>query len=165
MSTYHLQEAELELPNAWQDNTINTFVLAGPKGRGNVANVVITRDHQTDSDEVDHYADLQLVEAAKGLQGYKLRWRRALELDGQSALEVSYTWRTPERIEIEQRQAYVRWGGHFLIFTLTTKRQDMDAHEAAWRALLVSVRLRPHGRPSPPLMSEERTVRLPDNEA
>ena len=57
-------------------------------------------------------------------------------------MEVDFTWKTPERIEIQQRQAYVQWGEVFVIFTLTTKKKDFQQHETVWEEIVRSVQVR-----------------------
>jgi Tfp pilus assembly PilM family ATPase len=56
--------------------------------------------------------------------------------------QVDYAWVTPERIEIRQRQAYVRYQTSFLIFTLTARADEFESHETAWDNAIASVRLR-----------------------
>lgn len=141
MANYRLHEADIEIPDGWQDHTINAYSLVAPQG-GNAVNFTITRDSLTQSVNVQSYADLQLVEAAKKLKGYKLLGRRSISLDGEPAIEATYTWITPEKIQIQQRQAYVMRARTFVIFTLTTRVADSQGYEKTWGAILGSVRLR-----------------------
>jgi hypothetical protein len=141
MKAYRLHEADIQIPDNWQDNTINTFSLSSGKG-SNVANLTITRDAVTQSKDVQSYADQQLVEAAKKLKGYTLLERQAIQVNQQPAVEANYTWTTPERIEVQQRQVYVKHGTAFLIFTLTSRASDFKDYEATWGDFVGSIRLR-----------------------
>jgi|SRR5262245_16619892 len=140
---YRLNEADILLPDYWKDTTINAFVLPSSTKAGEAeATFVITRDQESKSDRVEHYADTQLVEAAKKLNRYKYIDRQSIRISNQPAVQVEYTWVTPDRIEVRQRQAYVRYGRSFLIFTLTVRARDFEVHETAWENAIASVRLR-----------------------
>jgi hypothetical protein len=141
MTAYRLHEADIEIPNGWRDNTIHAFSI-GESHETSAANFVITRDSVTQCDDVSAYADQQLVEAAKKLKGYKLLGRKPVSVSGIPAMETNYTWLTPERIQIQQRQAYVKRGAQFLIFTLTSKSESFKSHEPTWAAIMESIRLR-----------------------
>src|SRR5690242_19153498 len=120
MKEYRLNEGDIRVPKDWRDRTVNAFVLPQADGGGSATSFVVTRDTETQSATVEHYADLQLVEAAKKLGRYKLIERCRTQISGESAMQVDYTWVTPERIAVWQRQAYVQYADYFLIFTLTT---------------------------------------------
>ena len=141
MKPYRLHEADIQVPDDWQDGTINTFSLEGAGGKS-AANFVVTRDPKTKVADVQAYADQQLVTAAKHLKGYELTERRLTQVSGQQAVEVDFTWKTPERIEIQQRQAYLQWGELFVIFTLTAKKADFRQHEGVWEEIVQSVQVR-----------------------
>jgi hypothetical protein len=143
MKSYRLNEADLILPDNWKDTTINAFILPSSNKAGEAeATFVITRDSETKQDGVEHYADLQLVEAAKKLNRYKLIERRQTKISNRPAIQVDYTWVTPERIEIRQRQAYVSYQSAILIFTLTVRASDFEPHQPAWENAISSLKLR-----------------------
>src|SRR5262245_52188819 len=116
MSVYRINEADIDVPSTWTDNTLNAFTLPAPNSTG-VANIVITRDTLGDKD-IEAYADQQLVEAAKKLSGYQLLSRAHTNVDGRPAIETNYVWTTPQRVEIHQRQTCVARGDRVLVFTL-----------------------------------------------
>lgn len=141
MAVYHLNEADVLIPDGWEDSTINAFSIPARNGAG-ASNLVITRDAKTRSADVRAYADQQLVEAAKKLKAYRLIGRRETQIAGRPAVEVDYVWTTPERIELQQRQAYLEVDGVFLAFTLTARHTGFAAVNALWAPFLDSVRLR-----------------------
>jgi hypothetical protein len=145
MKPYRLNEADIEVPDHWKDGTINAFMIPSAKNPGEAdASFVITRDADSESKDVEHYADSQLVNAAKNLNRYKFIERRAAEISQEPAMEIDYTWVTPERIEIRQRQAYIMYDGFFLIFTLTSRAGDFARYEAMWEQAIASVQLHTH---------------------
>jgi hypothetical protein len=141
MQEYRLNEADLVIPDGWQDNTIKAFSAPVTNGGGS-ANFVITRDAKTGSPDVAAYADQHLVESAKKLKGYNLIGRRSQPVDGQPSITVDYTWSTPDRIEVQQRQAYVQHGAMFLIFTMSAKSVDFSRFEGEWNKFMAGVRIR-----------------------
>src|SRR5215475_5459432 len=140
---YRLNEADILLPDYWKDTTINAFVLPSSTKAGEAeATFVITRDQESKSERVDHYADAQLVEAAKKLNRYKYIDRQSIRISNQPAVPVEYTWVTRDRIEVKQRQAYVMYRRSFRIFTLTVRTSEFQVHETTWENASASVRLR-----------------------
>jgi hypothetical protein len=143
MKSYRLNEADILLPDNWKDTTINAFILPSSNKAGEAeATFVITRDSETKQDSIEQYADLQLVEAAKKLNKYKLLGRRQTTIGNRPAIQVDYTWVTPERIEIKQRQAYLSYQTSILIFTLTVRASDFEPYQTAWENAIASVKLR-----------------------
>ena len=141
MSSYRLYEGSIEIPDGWKDQTMNAFMFPEPNGKGAKASIVVSRDYETKSDNIGHYADLQLVEAAKKLPKYKLIRRNEIQISGQSAMQVDYTWATPERVEIRQRQAFLKYKDYFLMLTLTVPVNDFSKYEAMWSETLKTVRI------------------------
>lgn len=139
MKTYRLYEGFINIPKAWKDQTLNAFSIPNQGKAGAKASFVVSRDSETKSETLEHYADLQLVEAAKKLPRYKLIRRNAAEVDGRPAMQADYTWFTPERIEIRQRQMFVAEADYFLIMTLTAQAKDFQSYEAMWKETLNSV--------------------------
>ena len=140
MRSYRIQEADLTLPEAWADETINAFVL--PRGGGDgQASFVVTRDRAQREATLEAYCDAQLVEAAKKLGGFQLGWRRPVPLDGAEAMELDYAWTTPEGVALRQRQIYAKRPEGFLIFTLTARRGDYALHERGFVEAMASIRL------------------------
>ena len=143
MGQYRLHEGEIHIPDEWKDLSINSFVLPGQKGSSGEASLVITRDAEAPARDVQSYVDFQTVEAAKKLKGYKLVNRQSFTVNGQPAAECTYTWTTPERVTVQQRQVCVRRGKVFLTMTMTAKATDFDKYEQAWKAAVQSLKLRP----------------------
>ena len=139
MKRYQLYEGSIEIPDEWKDQTMNAFMLPETSGKGAQASIVISRDYETKSETVEHYADLQLVEAAKKLPKYKLLRRSEIQVSGRTAMQIDYAWATPERVEVRQRQAIVQNGDYFLTMTITTPAKDFPKYEAMWGETLKNV--------------------------
>ncbi len=142
MKAFRFHEGDIQVPDQWKDQSINSFVVPGAKGAG-TASFVISRDADSTARDVQSYTDQQMVEAAKVLKGYKLIGRQTLTVGGQPAIEITYTWTTPEKVTVQQRQVCVRQGNLFLIITMTAKQADFSKYEDAWKAAVQSLKLRP----------------------
>ena len=142
MKNYQLYEGSIEIPDGWKDQTMNAFALPEPGGKGAKASIVISRDYETKSDDIGHYADLQLVEAAKKLPKYKLIRRNEIQVSGRAAMQVDYTWATPERVEIRQRQAFMKYADYILMMTLTIPANEFGKYEGTWQETIKTIRIR-----------------------
>ena len=144
MPPYRLNEAVLQIPEEWKDTTIHAFVLPGEEG-GGAASFVITRDTEARNMELLAYADQQLVKAAQQLPSYNLLARDAVVIAGQPAIQSDFTWLTPERVTVRQRQACLRYGDLVLVVTLTAREATFASYESVWRQVIDSLQLRADG--------------------
>lgn len=141
MQPYQLNEATLQVPDGWRDTTINAFVL--PAEAGSSASLVITRDPEAGDAEANAYADQQLVKSAQQLPAYKLVARAQCVIAGQAAVQSDFTWVTPDRVSVRQRQACLRAGSVMLVLTLSARDEAFTALEPTWSDVVASLRLPP----------------------
>jgi hypothetical protein len=141
MRHYRLNEADIQVPAEWKDTTINAFVLPGEEG-GGAASFVVTRDAYAEAIELQAYADQQLVKAAQQLPSYTLLTRQSATISGQSTLQSDFTWLTPDRVTVRQRQACLKHGDVVLVVTLTARDATFDSYEPVWAQVIASLRLR-----------------------
>lgn len=141
MKAYRFNEGEIQVPDAWKEHTVHSFSVPAAPGSG-TASVVITRDADTRARDAQHYVDGQMVEAAQKLKGFQLVDRRAVSVGARTAAELTYTWTTPERAKVKQRQVCIPQNGAFLIVTLSARAEDFSKHEDALEAVVRSLRLR-----------------------
>jgi hypothetical protein len=143
MRSYRTNEADIEIPEEWKDTTIHAFVLPGEEGGGGAASFVITRDPDAAGMDLQEYADQQLVKAAQQLPSYSLVKRDKRTIAEQPALQSDFTWTTPERVTVRQRQACLRHGDLVLVLTLTARDATFPKYEPIWGQVIDSFRLRP----------------------
>ncbi len=137
---YRLNEAEIEVPTGWKDLSINTFLLPqGPQGAA--LSLTVTRDYDSPSLDLTSYTDQQLILAAKKLPHYQYVSRQGVQVSGQVAIQAEYTWRTPEGVEVHQRQAVVKVGPMFLVFTFTSMPNDLQRVDMLWQQTLGAVQI------------------------
>jgi hypothetical protein len=140
MMRYRLNEAEIVVPDGWQDHSINTFLLPA-SSEGAALSLTVTREYGFPTLDLTSYTDQQLILAAKKLAFYKYNSRVGIWLAGQPAIQVDYTWRTPEGANVYQRQAVVKVGSTFLIITFTSMYQDFQRVDPYWQQILQSIQL------------------------
>lgn len=142
MKSYRLQEADIGIPEAWRDQTINAFVLPAGDGTGEVS-FVVTRDAQTKVDTSAQFAKAQIARVSKQLNGFRLLAQEEATMDGQPCAIVDYSWTLQPKAVVCQRQGYVRWDDHFVIFTLTAKKEHFEEYKNLWGTIVQTIRFRP----------------------
>ncbi len=91
MTLYRLHEADLEIPDAWQDQSINIFKLPA-SGPAREASFVISRDASQGDAPFADYVARQLENAEKQLPGFKLHKRWDINIHGHAAVLLDYQW-------------------------------------------------------------------------
>jgi hypothetical protein len=138
VTLYRIQEADLEIPDAWQDQSINIFKLPAVGG-AKEASFVISRDAtQGDAAFVD-YVDRQVKSADQQLPNFKLVQRWDMVLHGHAATLLDYTWQRDGR-ELMLRQVFIERKPAVLITTLTTTPNDLVHHETAWKMVMSTLK-------------------------
>lgn len=140
MMPYRIQEANLEIPEDWHDQTINIFKLPAV-GNASEASFVISRDSIGIYGSFPDYVASQLTSAERQLPGFKLLQTWDFELNGCPATLADYSWER-EGHELMLRQVFIEHGGAVLVTTLTTTFNDLPHHEAAWKKVMHTLTLR-----------------------
>ncbi|SDB67953.1 hypothetical protein SAMN03159382_06071 [Pseudomonas sp. NFACC23-1] len=143
MTSYRIQEADLEIPDTWQDQSINIFKLPAV-GPAKEASFVISRDTTQGDAPFAEYVDRQLKSAEQQLPGFKLVQRWDTVLHGHTATLLDYTWQREGR-DLMLRQVFIERKPSVVITTLTTTPNDFAYHEPAWKVAMHSF------KPQPPI--------------
>jgi hypothetical protein len=136
MSTYRLQEADLEIPDTWQDQSVNIFKLPAV-GQAKEASFVISRDPGQGDTPFLGYIAAQLQSAEQQLPDFKLIKHWDFTLHGHAASLLDYTWERDGR-QLMLRQMFIEHKPAVLIATLTTTPDDLVHHEATWKQVMQS---------------------------
>lgn len=134
MIPYRLNEADIDIPAGWQDQSINIFKLPGAAGAGD-ASFVVSRDPSQDDLPFADYIERQLKQAEQQLPGFKLLLRGDFVLHGHAASRLDYSWQREGR-DLLLRQVFVERKPAVLITTLTTTPNDIKHHEKAWKEVM-----------------------------
>lgn len=141
MTLYRLQEADLDIPDSWHDQSINIFKLPAVGG-AKEASFVISRDPSRGDTPFDDYVAQQLASAEQQLPGFNLIKRWDFFLHGYAAVLLDYSWQREGR-ELMLRQVFIDRQPVGLITTLTTTPNDLVHHEPAWKAAMHSFKVLP----------------------
>ncbi|WP_296262685.1 MULTISPECIES: DcrB-related protein [unclassified Pseudomonas] len=141
MTLYRIQEADLEIPEAWQDQSINIFKLPAV-GSAKEASFVISRDAGQGDASFAEYVANQLKSAELQLPGFKLIQTWDFVLHGHAATLLDYSWQREGR-ELMLRQVFIERKPAVLITTLTTTLGDLVHHEPAWKQAMATLVPRP----------------------
>lgn len=137
MIPYRVNEADLQLPASWQDQSINIFKLPA-SGPAQEASFVISRDPSQGETPFADYITAQIDGAQKQLPGFKLILRGDFLLHGHAASRLDYSWQREGR-ELMLRQVFIERKPAVLITTLTTTPNDIKYHEKAWKEVMQSL--------------------------
>ena len=98
------------------------------------------RDTLPKGETLTSYADKQLVELAKGMNGFDLRKREQKKLGGRDAIELRFGW-VGGNGPIEQRLTMVEGPkDKVLTFTTTVTRSEAGKFDAVFDRILASVK-------------------------
>jgi hypothetical protein len=135
---YDGKDLAFDLPRDWEDKTVVAF--AAPTKTGVAPNVVVTRDALGDGETLAAYADRQLVELAKRLDGFDLHHKKDLVLGGHAAIELSFGWQGQSG-PLEQRLVMAaNRARQVSSFTTTTAKVDVRKNDPIFDRILLSVR-------------------------
>ena len=139
MPHYQSAEVRFNVPDGWQDRTIVSYAAPAKPGRAITPNLVVTRDPADDREPVTAYADRQLVEFARRLDGFALKQRKERTLGGLPAVEMVFTWDNPLGV-LQQKQVCVLVGRQTMLnFTLSAAEEDFGGMEPGFDHILASL--------------------------
>ena len=147
MPVYRFNEGEMEVSRGWEDRTVNG--LSFPAGsKQPTASFAITRDPSRASGQsLAAYVDKQLVELAKSCPRFDLLRREDVTVDGAPAVQMDFTWRTPDGIVVRQQQTIlILPSGVALTFTATAPKDKFKDHAARFHSFIETFRFRQEDR-------------------
>ncbi len=92
MSRYESRDVVFDVPRHWEDRTLVAFAAPPRPGQSTAPNVVMTRDTLGPEETIQSYADKQLAELSKRLEGFELDERKELSFGGQPGVELRFSW-------------------------------------------------------------------------
>jgi len=138
-----MNEGEFRVTKGWEDKTVTG--LSFPVGsKQPTATFAVTRDAQGGAGRtLQQYVDRQMIELAKACARFDLVEREEATVDGEPAQRVTFSWRTPDGIVVQQQQTIVKLAtGVMLTFTATAPRNKFKDHAARFHSFVESFRFR-----------------------
>ncbi len=139
MFPYQINEGVLQIPAAWQDQSLNIFRIPASEN-AKEASLLISRDASQGESRFDEFISAQITQCEQQLPGFKLL-QKQLCVEPFSYAWVDYTWLAQEKT-VMLRQIFFESKPANIIVTLTTTPEDAPAHQAAWREMVRSVQLK-----------------------
>lgn len=130
-----------EVPRHWQDRTIVAFAAPSRPGVSTAASFVMTRDSLTETDTLATYADRQLAELSKRVDGFELVEKRETTIGGARAVSLRFTSKAlagpllQRLVIVEDRRRAVA------CFTATAPKADGAQLEPLFDRMLAGIRL------------------------
>lgn len=134
---YQINEAALDLPTGFEDQSVNIFRQSKERGLA----FVVIRDGTESGDTIDSYAARQLKSLASSLGHFKLLKREHCQVDHRSAICFEISWVAAEGL-LFQRQAMFLHHERAIIITATEPGPVQPENEIIWRRLLASISVR-----------------------
>lgn len=146
MAGFKNEDVTFEAPSGWEDKTIVAFAAPAQPGKFS-PNVVMTKDAMKPGESLRSYADRQIMELARRLEGFDLLESGEREIGGIHALEYRFAWRS-EHAELHQHTVMCAPGAQVLTFTGTATHADEAALDDAMEQLLATITF-PRAAPVP----------------
>lgn len=141
MPRHDQRDISFDVPRHWEDKTIVAYAAPAAVGQAVAANVVMTRDALQEGESLARYADRQLAEMAKRLDGFELVRRDELTLGGAQAVAIRFGSRGSAG-PLEQRLVVVEGRRRAVFcFTATTSKADADQNNPLFDRILSTIRL------------------------
>lgn len=139
MAGFKNELVAFEAPKNWDDKTIVAFAAPATPGKFS-ANVVMTKDTLKPGESLRSYADRQIMELARRLEGFDLIESGERTVAGLPALEYRFSW-TSEHAELHQHTVMFAPSEQVLTFTGTATHDDEATLDDAMEQLLATVTL------------------------
>ena len=140
MPRFQQNDLRFEVPDDWHDRTVVAYAAPLKPGKKVAPNLVVTRDTLDAEEPVGSYADRQLVELARRLDGFALLGRRDVTLGDVPAVEMTFTWDGASGT-LQQKQAFVVLRRRTVVsITATALKKEFPDWEPKFQAILASVK-------------------------
>jgi hypothetical protein len=140
MPRHDQRDISFDVPRHWDDKTIVAYAAPPQPGQAVAANLVMTRDTLREGETLGQYADRQLAEMAKRLDGFELGRREDLTLGGAPAVSIRFAARGAGG-PLEQRLVVVEGRRRALhCFTATTAKADAAQNDPLFDRILATIR-------------------------
>lgn len=140
MSRYESRDVIFDVPRHWDDRTLVAFAAPAKPGQATAPNMVMTRDTLGAEETIQSYADKQLAELSKRLEGFELDERKEMTLGGQPGVELRFSW-VGSNGKLEQRLAMAQGRRRAVYcFNATMAKADADQMNPLFDRIMATIR-------------------------
>ncbi|MDO5642385.1 MAG: DUF1795 domain-containing protein [Paracoccus sp. (in: a-proteobacteria)] len=137
---YVMNEATIELPANWRDQSINVISSNAPMQQG--MTLTVTRDDLPFGMSFNEYLEDQVREVGKLLTEYKLLGRQQVMLDGIAAAEIECTWLSKEAAMHQIIYMLPLPSGRAMVVTASMPGRMTESQQQEIRRLVQTIRFR-----------------------
>jgi hypothetical protein len=140
LARYEDQLVSFDTPSDWSDKSLVSF--SAPTQSSPLApNVVMTKDRLAPPlRDLESYADHQLVQLARQLEGLDLEERARTRVSGCDAIALRFSWKGPAGV-IAQQLIMVQHGQTIVSFATSTMKADAETQAPLFAQIVASIRL------------------------
>ncbi len=150
MARYDNRDVSFEVPEGWEDASVISFRVPGSPAGKLDANVTLMRsDTRPMSTPLATYAMQQVTTLASALPKFELVSQRDVMFGGLHAVEVLYSWSTPDG-GVTQRITLFDRGAHTWTFTATARRAEFEGAKPHFDRIASTLQFAQGGSPSSP---------------
>ncbi len=140
MPRHEQPDVSFDVPRHWDDKTLVAYAAPASEGRATAANLVMTRDVLGERETLGDYADRQLSELAKRLEGFELVRREETTLSGVPAIALRFASRAPAGPLLQRLVVAEGRRRSVYCFTATTPKADAAQNDPLLDRILSTVR-------------------------
>ena len=139
MGIYNINEASFEIPDDWEDNSINVFSI---KDRGTEFSLVISRDNNPQLTlPLEDYAEEQLKLLAEKLLDFERLNKQIVLVDNTPIVITQFRWKSEAGI-VNQMQGYIFHNKKLFVLTGTAPEKLFDQYQPLIHNIIMSLKFR-----------------------
>ena len=140
MPRHEQSDVSFDVPRHWDDKTLVAYASPPKEGHATAANLVMTRDVLGEREMLGDYADRQLAELAKRLEGFELVRREETTLGGVPAIALRFASRAAAGPLLQRLVVAEGRRRSVYCFTATTPKADAAQNDPLLDRILSTVR-------------------------
>ena len=144
MPRHEQPDVSFDVPRHWDDKTLVAYASPPKDGQATAANLVMTRDTLSEREMLSDYADRQLAELARRLEGFELVRREETTLGGVPAVALRFTSRAAAGPLLQRLIVAEGRRRSVYCFTATTPKADAAQNDPLLDRILSTVRFTFH---------------------
>ncbi len=140
MARHEQNDVSFDVPRHWEDKTLVAYASPPKDGQATSANLVMTRDVLGERETLGDYADRQLAELAKRLDGFELVRREDTTLGGLPAIVLRFGSKAAAGPLLQRLAVAEGRRRSVYCFTATTPKADAAQTDPLFDRILGTVR-------------------------
>ncbi len=140
MPRHEQSDVSFDVPRHWEDKTLVAYASPPRDGQATAANLVMTRDVLGERETLGDYADRQLAELAKRLEGFELVRREETTLGGLPAVVLRFGSKAAAGPLLQRLAVAEGRRRSVYCFTATTPKADAAQNDPLLDRILSTVR-------------------------